>query len=202
MSVEFLTVLGGAVGLKLVSSADDVVWLAKLFEGLTRYHLLAVCTVYILTISFICVLAYGVAGIGTEGFLALTGEEGWFSMAGSVLLLLFAITVLRHEDDDEDFDIDTTAGTLMRMRDAFVISFIGSLDELAVYTVALSTGEIMFFPLLAGTIIAGLLTVLVVRGLRISAKVTEVLEKLPFWILVAGLAVIGIGLSGWELFKP
>ncbi len=195
---EFLTILGAAVVLKLLSSADDVIWLAKLFEGMRGLRLFLIQSVYIGTVCLVCLLAWVLAALGSAGFMALTGDAGWFSLTGSVLLFLFAVTVLRHEEE-EALQLDSDQALHQRLRDACVISFIGSLDELAVYTVALSTGEIRLSALLSGTVIAAGLTLLVVAGVRHVRLVTELLEKIPIWVIIALLGLAGMSYSAWQL---
>lgn len=200
MSLEFLGVVGGAIMLKLVSSADDVVWLTRLLYGMRGWRLSLIHAVYIATLCLICLLAYIIAQLGIAGSMTLTGEEGWFSLIASCLLILFALTVLRGEIDEEP-NLSPDDRLVIRARDAFFISFIGSIDELTVYTVALSTGEIPMLALVPGSIIAGTLTLLVAHGVGRIHIVSRHLEEIPIWIIIAVLGIAGVGYSSWELLR-
>lgn len=193
--LQFLTVTGTVVVLKLLSSADDIVWYARLVAGARRMRLWTMHAVYLTALLVACAIAWVLAGVGNLATAALTGREGWFSLLGSVALLVFAVTALRKEDDDE------AAGRVppTRLRDVFAVSLLGSLDEIAVFTVALSTGEIPPLPLLVGTLLAGIVTLALVMGVRGLDTVTRRLDRIPVWMLVAALGCVGIVLSVFEL---
>lgn len=192
--LRFLGVLGSVIVLKLLSSADDLIWLSRLTAGLQGMRLKAAQAVYLLALLVACLAALILAQFGAFAASALTGSEAWFSLLGSVLLIVFAVTALRDEDEEG-------VGETERLRDVFAVSLIGSIDEVAVFTVALSTGEIPALPLFLGTTIAGVITLGVVRGIREIDSLTRRLDRVPVWVLIALIGAAGIVISVQELAR-
>jgi hypothetical protein len=189
--VIIASVVAAATMLKLTTSVDDTVWLAKLYSDESVTHRRYISLVYLLALSLITVASFAVFWCGRGLFEALGSSQHMMAAVSSGLLILFAIFVLRRAEQ-ETVEAPAAARLSQKLKTAFVVSLIGSVDELLTYTVVLSTGEISFIPLLLGTLIAGLLIVLFVNGFTKIRFIRNIVETVPIWVVIATVGTISL----------
>ena len=192
--IEFIALLG-AIVTKLTTSTDDLVWLPKLLEDEDSTHRNFIGIVYILALSIVVFVAYLFSYLALEVFFG--AYVGWFSVISSLSLIGYGIYLYKNQDDEnDDFAEDKSYKPLQeKLKTAFIVSLIGSFDELAVFVVLFATNKVTIFPLLVGTIIAGILVFWISNQASQINPIKEKLAKIPEgWIIIgAGILALVLG---------
>ena len=188
-AVGLLSVCLAATLLKLSTSVDDSVWLSKLFANESTAHRRYIGAVYLGALTFITLLAYGIFWFGRDLFEYLGSNQQMMAVISSCLLIAFAVFFLRGSEHGE-VDSDPAARLSQKLKTAFVVSVIGSIDELLTFIAVLSTGEISVVPLLIGTLIAGALMILMVSGFTRIGFLMKLFEKVTIWTVIAGVGLV------------
>lgn len=193
--IEFIALLG-AIVTKLTTSTDDLVWLPKLLEDENSNHRKFIGIVYILALSIVVFVAYFFSYLALEIFFG--AYVGWFSVISSLSLIGYGIYLYKNQDDEnDDFEEDKSYKPLQeKLKTAFIVSLIGSFDELAVFVVLFATNKVTIFSLLVGTIIAGILVFWISNQASQINPIKEKLAKIPEgWIIIgAGILALVLGL--------
>ena len=185
------SVVFAATILKLTTSVDDTVWLAKLYADEPATHRRYISLVYLLALTVITVAAFGLFWCGRGLFEVLGSNQQTMAVVSSSLLIAFAVFFLRGSAHGE-VDAQPSVRLSQKLKTAFIVSIIGSIDELLTYIVVLSTGEISFFPLLVGTLIAGGFIILLVSGFTRVQFLMRVFEKVPIWVVIATVGAVSL----------
>lgn len=199
MMVSFLGVSLAATLLKLSSSIDDTIWLTKLVSDAPPKHRTSIAGVYLGALTFVTLVAYGVYLVASEVFHQLAIDEHVMTISSSLLLMAFAMFYLRKAEQKEETAeprVDTLSG---KLRTAFVVSCIGSIDELLTYVTVLSTGEIQVLPLLVGTLVAGMLIILIVTRLSDVPSIIQVISRIPASYIIFALGCVTLLYSSFQL---
>lgn len=188
---EFITVfLGGvlsAVLFKLSSSVDDCIWLPPLIVNENKKNKLILGTVYLLTLLLIVIAASCInwSGVAIFGLVGL--NEVVFSLVVSIFLICFAGWHLIKGDGPE---AENESNTLWeKIKVTFSMTVIGSMDELASFTTALSSGKYSFGVLLIGTLVAGVIILLSFEALK-KVPLFKKMMKVDFWWVILALGIL------------
>lgn len=195
-----LSAVIAAVVAKLTTSADDFVWLTKLLSKESRRVKLAIEGVYLLVLIGIVLLAFIVNKLGVSAFVWMNFDEIYYSITASIILILVAIFYLRIQ---EDVEVKVGDNRLLRakMFRAFTISSSGSIDELVAFIILFSTNKMQFFPLMIGTIIAGIIVIAVAEGLNKFEFIIKALEYIKVWILIVILGMVSLLYSIYQIME-
>jgi cadmium resistance protein CadD (predicted permease) len=193
--IELIALLG-AIATKLTTSTDDLIWLPKLLEDENSTYRHFIGIVYILALSIVVLVAYLFSYLALEVFFG--AYVGWFSVISSLSLIGYGIYLYKNQDDEnDDFAEDKSYKPLQeKLKTAFIVSLIGSFDELAVFVVLFATNKVTIFSLLVGTIIAGILVFWISNQASQINPIKEKLAKIPEgWIIIgAGILALVLGL--------
>ncbi len=180
---EYIAIIGLATVIKLTSSMDDMLWLPKLLNNETTKHKRLIESVYIFTLMLIVLLSYVLAHLGNIVFLSISNNQNLFGLLSSFGLILFAMLHLK--GNDKQNKTNEPIGTLAeKLESAFVISFVGSVDELVIFTTVFSSKIIDVAPLMIGTVTAGMLVILVANSILRVGFIMRIVERIPIWIIV------------------
>ncbi len=178
-----------AIFTKLTTSTDDMIWLPKLLSSENITHRRFIGIVYILALSFVVLVAYVISYLAIEIFF--DDYASWFSVISSLSLIGYGLYLFKNQtNDDESQENEKSHKSLQeKLKIAFIVSIIGSFDELAVFVVLFATNKITILPLLIGTILAGVLVFLISNKISQINKIKTLLEKIP-----NGLIIIIVGI--------
>lgn len=198
---EFISITVFAALLKLSSSVDDAIWLAKLVHGESRSHRGYIETTYVLALVAVTIASYLIYLLGDEIITLLSRNENVLPIVSSIILIIFSLTYLR-KDHSNSIKKPINYNSLQhKVRVAFTISVIGSIDELLLFVTVLSTGKVSFTPLLAGTVIAAGIIIILVSGITRVSMVMSILKKIPIWIVIFSVGAITLVFSSYTIWK-
>lgn len=191
-----LMVLIIAVFTKLTTSTDDMIWLPKLLVNENITHRRFIGIIYILALSLIVLVAYLISYLAIEIFFDTYAN--WFSVLSAIALIIYGLYLFKNQtnNSDDKQEIEKSHKSLQeKLKIAFIISIIGSFDELAVFVVLFATNKITILPLLIGTIIAGVLVFLISNKISQIEKMKKLFEKIPDGLIVIIVGVFTLFLS-------
>lgn len=149
--------------IKLSSSADDLLWLPPYTNG----RKLSTAALYTSTLLGVVLLAYIAAMVGGQ-FIA---DEKLLKIISGLLLMAFAAFYLR---------VDKNLGG----KSVITITFLGSLDELGIFTALFAAKYVDIASAMVGTFFAAVIVVLAVEVFTRLTTPMRYLSRIPLWVII------------------
>jgi len=185
-----------ALGLKLMTSLDDTIWLPKLLHKEVFKNKVMIELVYLASLCLIVCLAYFTFLVGDVVFASFFGEAKLFAMISSLGLMGFAYFYLKNDNNEDNDEIEQNSQPLFdKLKIAFVVSILGSMDEFIVFIVMFSTKAVTFLPLMIGTILAGLIVILFSNSILKVNFFASIIQKIPVWMVIFVVGLVAFVLS-------
>lgn len=150
--------------IKLSSSADDLLWLPPYASNGRK---LATAALYTATLLGVVLLSYIVAMVGGH----LISDEKLLKIASGLLLMAFAVFYLRVDKD-------------LGGKGVVAITFLGSLDELGIFTALFAAKYVGVASAIIGTFFAAAIVVLAVEVFTRLTTPMRYLSRIPVWVII------------------
>lgn len=162
---------------KVKTSGDDLIWLPPFI----RQNKLISSFYYLVAINIVVLISW----ISVDYLKRVITNENYLAFFASIILVVFSITYLRNNENKEN-------DGLTKSKSVFIISLIGSVDELFLFSVLFTTGKYSLLPVILGISFAGLIVILFSFGLNSISWFVNQTEKIKTWLIIFVIGLISM----------